>query len=278
MDFGQYLRQARERRGITLRQIAVTTRISHRILEALENNEIGRLPGGIFSRAFVRSYAQEVGLDPDDTVQRFLQQFPVDDVTAGSPLVASFDPQLEDEQTRQRQVAGVLIALAIGIPIVALIVYFAFSSRQPAAAAGDGPDGASTPSAETSAPASTPSASTGAATAGTRPGTSAAVAPAAARTGSPAPVVDGIHLTLNATGPCWIRITSDGVVQYQGLLPRGARQETLARDRVYLEIGDAGMLTLTLNDRPARALGRPGQVVRTEIRRANLAQWLAPAP
>src|SRR3989337_2118994 len=86
-DFGRSLREARERRGVSLRQIANATKIGVSALEALERNDISRLPGGIFSRAFVRSYAIEVGLDPEQTVRDFLVQFPHDSVTAGSPHV-----------------------------------------------------------------------------------------------------------------------------------------------------------------------------------------------
>src|SRR5512146_2068377 len=75
-DFGGHLRQAREQRGVTLRQIADRTKISVPALEALERNDISRLPGGIFTRAFVRAYAREVGIDPEDTVRRFLARFP----------------------------------------------------------------------------------------------------------------------------------------------------------------------------------------------------------
>src|SRR5919107_707584 len=74
-DFGGRLRQARERRGISLRQIAASTKISVAALEALERNDVSKLPGGIFSRAFVRSYATEICLDPDATVKEFLQRF-----------------------------------------------------------------------------------------------------------------------------------------------------------------------------------------------------------
>src|SRR4029079_7002874 len=83
--FGGKLRDARERRGISLRQIANATKISVGALEALERHDIYRLPGGIFSRAFVRSYAAEVGLDPDATIQEFIAQFPNDSITAGHP-------------------------------------------------------------------------------------------------------------------------------------------------------------------------------------------------
>src|SRR5947208_5044623 len=83
--FGQMLRETRERQGISLRQIASATKISVAVLEALERDDISKLPGGIFGRAFVRSYAIEVGLDPETTIQDFITQFPNDSVTAGHP-------------------------------------------------------------------------------------------------------------------------------------------------------------------------------------------------
>src|SRR4026209_1784810 len=81
--FGSKLREARERRGMSLRQIARAHTISLVALAALERIQLSRLPGGIFSRAFVRSYAIEVGLDPDATIQEFIAQFPHDSITAG---------------------------------------------------------------------------------------------------------------------------------------------------------------------------------------------------
>src|SRR3954463_8977049 len=77
-DFGGMLREARERKGVSLRQIADATKISVAVLEALERNDASRLPGGIFSRAFVRSYAAQVGLDPDAAIQAFVAEFPND--------------------------------------------------------------------------------------------------------------------------------------------------------------------------------------------------------
>jgi cytoskeletal protein RodZ len=289
MDFGQYLREARERRGVTLRQIAVSTRISLRTLEALENNEIRKLPGGIFSRAFVRTYAHEVGLDPDETVRRFLQQFPVDDVTQGSPLVADVDMQLEDEQDRQRQRNGLLIALAVGLPLVALIVYFAFSSRRPVTAAANANSSESSPASasdtarpgapadssaartSSSSPSPASSSATGSATAPAGSAPSAAQAAAAAAT-------DGLRVVIQPSGACWVRVTADGAVKFQGVLQRGEQQAIDARDSIFLEVGDASMFAFTLNGRPGKSLGGPGKVVRAQIRRSSVAEWFAPAP
>jgi cytoskeleton protein RodZ len=84
-DFGARMRGAREQRGVSLRQIADTTKLSVSALDALERNDISRLPGGIFSRGFVRSYAAEIGVDPEQAVREFLSQFPQESIIAGNP-------------------------------------------------------------------------------------------------------------------------------------------------------------------------------------------------
>jgi cytoskeleton protein RodZ len=68
---GARLKHARETRGLPLSDIASRTKISVTALEALERNDLSKLPGGIFGRAFVRAYAGELGLDPDKTVSDF---------------------------------------------------------------------------------------------------------------------------------------------------------------------------------------------------------------
>lgn len=81
---GAYLRRERERRNLALRTISESTKVSVPLLQGLEADDISRWPGGIFRRAFVRSYAECVGLDPDDVFRRFEQQH--------QPAPASSDP------------------------------------------------------------------------------------------------------------------------------------------------------------------------------------------
>ena len=95
VDFGSMLRSAREARGISLSEIAESTKISTGVLEALETNDVATLPGGIFTRSFVRSYAGAVGLDPEEALQAFLEAFPTTDVAQGS---AYADPTEELDQ------------------------------------------------------------------------------------------------------------------------------------------------------------------------------------
>jgi len=75
-DLGAWLRRERERAGVTLETIATRTKVARTLLEALERNDVSRWPNGIFRRAFVRGYANQVGLDPDYVVALFLRAFP----------------------------------------------------------------------------------------------------------------------------------------------------------------------------------------------------------
>lgn len=75
-DFGAWLRDARERAGLSLDEIAITTKVGRGLLASLERNDVSRWPAGIFRRAFIRGYAERVGLDPERTVAAFLRAFP----------------------------------------------------------------------------------------------------------------------------------------------------------------------------------------------------------
>jgi cytoskeletal protein RodZ len=70
--FGEKLRKQREQRGITLDAISNTTKISPRMLRALEDEQFDQLPGGVFNKGFVRAYARQTGLDEEETVSDYL--------------------------------------------------------------------------------------------------------------------------------------------------------------------------------------------------------------
>jgi cytoskeletal protein RodZ len=70
-NIGEQLRQAREGRGIPLREISDQTRISMHYLEAIESNDYKRLPGGIFNRSFVKAYARYVGYDEKEAIEGY---------------------------------------------------------------------------------------------------------------------------------------------------------------------------------------------------------------
>lgn len=74
--FGDRLRRARERQKLSVRQIADETKLSASIISALEDGSCARWPVGVYSRSYVRSYAELVGLDPAETAAEFVTLFP----------------------------------------------------------------------------------------------------------------------------------------------------------------------------------------------------------
>jgi len=86
-SFGARLRAQRERKRIALASIAHDTKIKASLFEALERDDVSAWPSGIFRRAFIRAYAEAIGLDPEAVVREFLQRFPdpADESAGASP-------------------------------------------------------------------------------------------------------------------------------------------------------------------------------------------------
>ena len=268
-DFGSRLREARERRGITLRQIANATKISVGVLDALERNDISRLPGGIFGRAFVRSYAVEVGLDPETTIRDFMATFPNDSVTAGHPTSERNDDFELLESDRRR--AGTYLSLvAISILIAGAMLWVG---------TGRGVREAPPPALVTARPApaqlaiepvslTVPSAPPVVPTAALPAETPA---PAAAPS---APARDELTAALRVKQPCWVTATIDGRKTLDRLLQAGEQPTFDVRREMVLTVGDASAISMTLNGAAARPLGNAGEVVTTHVTPNNFRDYL----
>src|SRR5687767_1335438 len=118
---GSYLRELRERRGVSLEEISRTTRVGRSYLEALEAGEFGKLPAPVFTRGFVVAYCQALGVSSDEALTRFLGH------TASVP-----DTKVEPTPLRERTPARgrgpvlvsfvLLIVLGLALFAVALVL------------------------------------------------------------------------------------------------------------------------------------------------------------
>ena len=271
-DFGGKLREARERRGVSLRQIANATKIAVSVLEALERNDISRLPGGIFVRAFVRSYAIEVGLDPETTIQEFIAQFPNDSVTVGHPT----SHQVEDHQAVEsdRRMAGTFLWLIlVSVPVAGAVLYFATAGRRDAPA--EPPSAEVTTPAPDSRPAVDPPPPSSASAPEPAPVSAPPVTPLPV---TPAPVtataVDALTVSMTAKGPCWVSATVDGQRMIERLMQPGERSTFAVKREIVLTAGDGGALAVTLNGAAAKPLGKPGEVVTARYNLANFKNYV----
>jgi cytoskeletal protein RodZ len=279
-EFGARLKQARQARGVSLAQIASVTKISVRSLEAVERNDFSRLPGGIFTRAFVRAYANEVGLDPEVALEQFLAQVP-DEVAAvptGSP--ESIDGRSPHAEW-QEKLTWRHVAVAIGTVALAAAAWYAWS-RPPrplsSSTIGDPPavqapvdvplpsaQGARSQPAALQASSPEPQAPAEARATVAAP-TAAASAPAPS-----APLV----VDMSTTSDCWLFVTTDGTASPSRVYAKGERLSVSARREVIVKAGDAAALVVTINGRPAAPLGGAGRVVTIRLTPDNWASFVA---
>jgi cytoskeletal protein RodZ len=274
-DFGAKLREARERRGISIRQISNATKISVAVLEALERNDISRLPGGIFGRAFVRSYAAEVGLDPEATLQDFIARFPNETVTAGHST-AKLSEERDLFESERRTAGTFLSLLAISVPVAAVVLYFGMGSRRAAREAASPPPTAveapvPAPPPPVAPPVDVPRAPAEA------PPASAAAPPPVARDAPVRTVGDAderLTIGLAVRRPCWVSATVDGRKAIERLLQAGERETIEVRREMVLTAGDAAAIALTLNGADARPLGKAGEVVTARLDLSNFKGFL----
>jgi transcriptional regulator with XRE-family HTH domain len=95
--FGPNLRRIRTQRGISLERIAADTKVGIALWAGLERNDLSRWPTGIYSRAYIRAYAQAIGLDPEATVDEFCRVFPHGDRRAVAGIRAHAEIVGHDE-------------------------------------------------------------------------------------------------------------------------------------------------------------------------------------
>jgi cytoskeletal protein RodZ len=229
-------------------------------LEALERSDLSRLPGGIFTRAFIRAYAQEVGLDPDRTIQDFIAELP-----SAAPATAGHAAGLEDGEKLDSDRKAVTTAIRLVLfsaPVIGLVTYYG-TQRMPAVEDRPAPPAVAASSAATPEPAPPPAPS--------EPVAAAPVpAPAAA-----API-SGLRLEIAPKAPCWVSVTADGDQTFSVLMNAGETRVVTASEQILINVGDAGAFAYSLNGQAGKPLGAPGQVVSRRITLSNLDEFVAP--
>jgi cytoskeleton protein RodZ len=254
-DFGGKLRQAREGRGISLRQIAANTKIAVAVLEALERNDVSKLPGGIFSRAFVRSYAVEVGLDPDETVREFLERFhgePAPEHTLHVPV-----SEQEDALARHGAVMlGVKVVAAV-LLVSAIAAYFFWKGRRTPEDAARAPQQQVQGQAPVQPAAQSPP-----------------VVPPPTTTPAPLPTSGPMRLEIRPVGECWVRLSIDGKPVLGRVMQAGEVQTFIVQQVADVDVGDAAAFGFSVDGRPGKPLGGAKEVKSAHLTRQTLAQYL----
>jgi len=260
MNVGTQLREAREARGLTLAQVAATTRVHARVLDGIERNDLSAMPPRPYARGFIAAYAREVGLNPDETVRSYFAQFA--EVSPPPELPEPHRTVFPVEGDRWRAWGPVIALVAI---VVVAVTFAAPRVRQAPERAADAVVGTTgtVPSGDPATgagvqtlPAGKPSDArhAGSAPAASIPTTAAGAA---------------LLVTLETAGPSWISATVDGTRQIYEVVPPGSRRTLRASREVLLRVGDAGAVRWSVNGGAPVLMGNRGEVRNVRLTAAD---------
>ncbi len=245
-SLGQDLKRERELRGISLREIADSTRISLKFLQALEDDRMDIMPGGFFIRAILRSYAKSIGLDEHQVLNKYEE-------------MRLFDEQLQYQEARRaarparfrgrRKILPLVIAV-IAVIVAAALLYFLVLSPRRGSPPTAKPPLQTTPQPVPLSPAPSPRQET--------------VQPAVEK-------IKGLALDLSFNEETWLQVFADGNPAWDGVKRAGESLQVKAEQELVINCGNAGGAALFLNGKKARPLGPPG-TVRKDIR-ISLENW-----
>ncbi len=243
IPFGAWLRQQREMREITLREISDATKISLRYLQAFEDERFDLLPAIVFAKGFLRQYAKYVGLDSDEAVNRFLVARRGD------------EPEPEDEE-REKGEPSPLRAAGLGawknvllvVLVAAILLALVFLVPRLMNSAANGAGGAPPPGV---AP----------------PEVRKPPLPAPPPPPPPSKRAEEVPLTvtLDFRQDCWVEASVDGEPRVAEMRVQGESLQLQAQKKVELRLGDAGAVDIEVNGKPYAFDAASGQVRRLEI-------------
>jgi hypothetical protein len=238
-DIGAWLRDCRERSGLSLRQIAATTKFSVPTLEALERNRVNQLPDGIYRRAIVRTYAAQIGLDPEKTLQAFLAVFPQDPATFPHAMPPA------PAKAPGRVPRAVLSVGAAILPVLAVVSYLTLIGRLAPAAIAERGRRAPPPNV---------------AMAGTRL--------------DALPSTGAISMMISISTACRLQIVADGGEGLAREVEAGEVIRLAIDSEVVLSGDNAGAVHFSINGRAFRTLGDERAPFVVRISRHDYDRWL----
>jgi cytoskeleton protein RodZ len=231
--FGEHLRRERELRGVSLEEIAAATRISTRFLEALENEQWDRLPGGAFNRGFIRSIARFLGMDEDGLVAEYAyERKSIDDARAGG----------HSGKIPRAWGSAVFITLLAAAAIAA--GFWGFGHFRGAIAARLG--GRFAGSAAASGGATTPT------------------------PGAAAPVLTPMTLAIRASQPADLTVSADGQTVFAGILQASDVKRFEAHETLEIATSDSTAFVFTLNGQLVAWAPVPGEPGKMKLTRNDL--------
>jgi cytoskeletal protein RodZ len=273
---GADLRAARLKKQVTLGQVSQDTHISLRHLQNLEEGRYHDLPGGMYNRAFLRSYCAYLDLEAEDFLKRYEQE----SAPQGEKVIKTKPsrPRVLPEPIRIPPLlvwSVMLLASVVGLYFSRGWIAAVFSPylSRPSASRMSTP-GSHHPTSETKAAEVTPAQANVAPTPVFQPATqpSLPVGPSQVPTSGSTPGL--IHLQFQVLQPCWISVISDGNQISSKILQPGEDPAYDAKKHFEIVLGNAGGVYLKINGKSTKPLGKPGEVLKLLINEQTITDLL----
>ncbi|MEP6782785.1 MAG: RodZ domain-containing protein [Acidobacteriota bacterium] len=247
LDPAARLRQAREDKGLSQRQIAEATKLSVRAIESLERGCISDLPEGIYRRSIVRAVAREIGLDPEQLLTEFASLQP--DALPPMPKYAMAEPQAATSFNRVLTLVSAVLPLLAGVLYIALPMMRSTVVDKPKPAVQE--RHLLVPTAEVMPVGGFKEVST--------------------TSTHPVPVV----VTLTISSRCKLRVVADGKEIVARTMEPGETLPIELGNELLLLGDNASAVQFSINGQAGRQLGEPGEVLSTRIGRDDYQDFLA---
>jgi cytoskeleton protein RodZ len=265
--FGDKLKKEREKRGITLDDVALNTKIGTRFLRALEEEHFDQLPGGIFNRGFVRAYARCVGLDEDQAIADYLMasgeaqpkkaeiaepaQPPVPKVPAPKVVPREVLAERVDNQPGDGSDASnfpwVWAASVVVVMLLGLAIWH-FYPRE------SSPGSSSTNASDTAPKASPPVPQ------GSGMQTTSSSPPVQSTVPSSPPGQGSFVVLIKASEESWISVQADGEPMVEYTLEASEQKSIEARNQVEIKVGNLAAVDFWFNGKKLVMQGEEGEV------------------
>jgi len=233
-SLGIRLREIRLAKGVSLDDIARSTRVGRRYLEAIETDSWGELPAPVFVKGFIRAYCESLDASPDEALGLYRE-------ASGEPVKPERVQSAVHAPPSRRAgplIVSLVLFIALGASLFALRIGLKTSPRPAPGDAGSVASSAPVP---------------------VTPVPAVPVQPTPIPAGEPRPA--GHRLLIRAVEPTWIRVQVDEGQVAEELLQVGAVREWTAARRFVLTVGNAGGLEVDLNGQRIPALGARGAVI-----------------
>lgn len=230
-SIGQELKRERELRGISLKEIADSTRISIRFLRSLEEEQFEMLPGKFFAKGIIRAYAKYIGIDENAALNNYYETMQVLEQQEESP-----EEKREIQARLPRRFRNVLYFAAIFVVSLAILssIHFLLQNNGHTTSLPN-------PPVQSVIHLEPP------------PQTLEQEVPVE-------PIVKELVLDLAFHQETWIRVFADGELKLEGIKQPGDSEKISAQNELLIHLGNAGGLSYTLNDKKGLPFGSPGEV------------------